>query len=206
MTTPPTEHRPTARFRAPTDGPVDAAVLDAALAELRDRGYADASVRTIAARAATTPEALFQRWRSKQRLLTDAITRLAAEQPTPETGDLRTDLLQVAEAFAALLDHPGTAEVLRSLLTADRVDGAGALPLRAGPLGRRRAVVRRIVERGQRRQQLSPSLHPGIVADALIGALVVRVLTGERVTGDVARHIVDVVMASQVPIGPVGIT
>lgn len=64
MTTPPTEHRPTARFRAPPDGPADAAVLDAALAELRDRGYADASVRTIAARAATTPEALFQRWRS----------------------------------------------------------------------------------------------------------------------------------------------
>lgn len=194
------------RYRAPAGGPADAVVLDAALAELKDRGYADASVRTIAARADTSPEALFTRWRSKQHLLTHAVGRLAAEQPAPETGDLRTDLLQVAEALAAMLDHPGTAEVLRSLLASDHDCGSEPLPLRVGPLGRRRAVVRRIVERGQRRQQLSSSLHPGVVADALIGALVVRVLAGERMTGDVARCIVDVVIATHVPSGPVGIT
>jgi AcrR family transcriptional regulator len=203
MTTP-TTHLPTARYRMPAAGPADAAILDAALAELRDRGYAGASVRTIAARAGTSTEQLFLRWRSKQRLLTDAIARLAAEQPAPETGDLRTDLLQVAEAFAAVMGHPGAPEVLRSLLSSDHAD-PGVRPHRGGPLGQRRAVVRRIVERGQRRQQLPATLHPGIVADALIGALVVRVLTGEAVTSDSARHIVDVVMTTQMPSGPVGI-
>jgi AcrR family transcriptional regulator len=204
MTTPPTDHLRRARYRAPADGSADAVVLDAALAELRDRGYAEASVRTIAARAHSTPEALFTRWRSKQRLLTDAVTRLAAEQPAPETGDLRTDLLQVAEAFAELLAHPGTAEVLRSLLLSDHGGGSASLPLRLGPLGQRRGVIRRIVERGQRRQQLSSSLHPGVIADALIGALVVRVLAGEQVSGDVVRRIVDVVLGTPVPSGHVG--
>lgn len=204
MTTP-TEHLPTARYRMPAAGPADAAVLDAALAELRDRGYAGASVRTIASRAGTSTEALFLRWRSKQRLLTDAIGRLAAEQPAPETGDLRTDLLQVAEALATVLGHPGSREVLRSLLSADPGSGRDGRAPRTGPLGQRRAVVRRIVERGQRREQLPATLHPGIVADALIGALVVRALTGERITSDCARQAVDVVMTTQTPSGPVGI-
>ena len=56
-------------------------------------------------------------------------------------------------------------------------------------------LIRRIVERGQRRQQLPSSLHPGLVADAVVGALVYRLLvSGDGVTRQTAARVVDLVV------------
>jgi len=200
MATSSIDHLPTAHYRPSDDDRCRSAVLRATLAELDDRGYAAASLRTIAARADVPLETVFTRWRSKQHLVHDAITKLAGDQPTPETGDVRTDLLQVIEALVALLSHPGTLEVLRTMLVTAGDDPAAGVALRIGVLGERRAAVRRIVERGQRRQQLPSSVHPGLVADAVIGALVYRVfVSAEPVDRPTAARIVDVVVATHPP-------
>ncbi len=195
MTTSSITHTPTARYDPSHDGWNAAAVLDATLAELDDRGYAAASLRTIATRANVPLETVFDSWGSKQHLVLAAVAHLARKQPTPETGDLRTDLVQVTEALGDLLMHPGAAEVLRSLLSPTGCqDGVGSFPS-GGPLGERRAVIRRIVERGQRRQQLSSSVHAGLVADALVGALVFRhLVSGDAVTRQTAGRLVDLVV------------
>jgi AcrR family transcriptional regulator len=198
MTTSFIEHLPTARYRSSHDERSTAAVLRATLAELVDRGYASASLRTIAARAEVPLETVFSRWRSKQHLVYDAIQHLAAAQPKPETGDVRTDLLQVAEALVELLTHPGAAQVLRSMLASVDNDGAAGVALRIGVLGERRAVVRRIVERGQRRQQFPSSVHSGLVADALIGGIVLRLLvSNESVDARTAAGLVDAIVIGQ---------
>lgn len=202
MTTSSVGYLPTARYPS-HDGKVEAAMLDATLAELVDRGYAGASPRTIADRAGVRLEEVFRRWRSKQHLVLEAINHLAAHQPTPDTGMLRDDLVQVAEAFAGILTHPGTAEVLRSLLVGAGTDTAASVTLRVGLLAERRAVIRRIVERGQRRQQFSSAVHPGLLADAVVGALCYRLLVScEPVTPRLAVQAVDLVLASHAA-GPV---
>lgn len=199
MTTSSIDHLPTARYGPSDDDRCWPTVLRATLAELDARGYAAASVRTIAARADIPLETVFTRWRSKQRLVHDAITLLARDQPTPETGDVRTDLLLVVEALGELLSHPGTGEVLRTMLVAAGDDPAAGVALRIGLLGERRAVVRRIVERGQRRQQFPTTVHPGLVADAVIGALVYRrFVSAEPIDRQTATRIVDVVVATHV--------
>lgn len=199
MTTSSIDHLPTARYGPSDDDRCWPAVLRATLAELDARGYAAASVRTIAARADIPLETVFTRWRSKQHLVHDAITLLARDQPTPETGDVRTDLLLVVEALGELLSHPGTGEVLRTMLVAAGDDPAAGVALRIGLLGERRAVVRRIVERGQRRQQFPTTVHPGLVADAVIGALVYRrFVSAEPIDRQTATRIVDVVVATHV--------
>jgi AcrR family transcriptional regulator len=196
MTTSSIDHLPTAHYRSSDDDRSWAAVLQATLAELDDRGYAAASLRTIAARADVPLETVFARWRSKQHVVHDAITMLARDQPTPETGDVRTDMLHVIEALAALLSHPGTIEVLRTMLATAGGDRAAGVALRIGLLGERRAVLRRIVERGQRRQQFPSGVHPGLVADAVVGALIYRLfVSAEPVTRQTAAGIVDVVVA-----------
>jgi AcrR family transcriptional regulator len=198
MTTSFIEHLPTAHYRSSHDEQSTAAVLSATLAELDDRGYASASLRTIAARAEVPLETVFSQWRSKQHLVYDAIQHLAASQPSPETGDVRADLLQVVEALVELLTHPGTAQVLRSMLASADSDGAAGVALRIGVLGERRAVVRRIVERGQRRQQYPSSVHPGLVADALIGGVVYRLLvSNEPVNTRTAAGLVDAIVVGQ---------
>lgn len=197
MSTSSIDHLPTARYRPSHDDRCWSAVLRATLAELDDRGYAAASPRTIAARADVPLETVFTRWRSKQHLVHDAIIMLAGDQPAPETGEVRTDLLQVVEALVALLSHPGTVEVLRTMLVTAGDDPAAGVALRIGLLGERRAVVRRIIERGQRRQQFPSAVHPGIVADAVIGAVVYRVfVSAEPVDRRTAAGIVDVVVAT----------
>lgn len=197
MTTSSIAHLPTAHYRSSDDDRSWSAVLQATLGELDDRGYAAASLRTIAARADVPLETVFSRWRSKQHLVHDAITMLASDQPTPETGDVRTDLLHVIEALAELLSHPGTMEVLRTMLGTAGGDHAAGVALRIGLLGERRAVVRRIVERGQRRQQFPSGVHPGLVADAIVGALVYRLfVSAEPVTRQTAAGIVEVVVAA----------
>ncbi|HSJ43218.1 MAG TPA: TetR/AcrR family transcriptional regulator [Euzebyales bacterium] len=197
MTTSSIDHLPTARYRSSDDDRCWPAVLRATLAELDDRGYAAASLRTIADRADIPLETMFTRWRSKQHLVHDAITLLAGDQPTPETGDVRTDLLHVVEALGELLSHPGTAEVLRTMLVTAGDDPAAGIALRIGLLGERRAVVRRIVERGQRRQQFPAAVHPGLVADAIVGALVYRrFVSAEPVDRQTGTQIVDVVLGA----------
>jgi AcrR family transcriptional regulator len=197
MTTSSLDHLPNARYRSLRGGRSSTAVLQATLTELEERGYAAASLRTIATRAGVPLEAVFARWRSKQHLVHEAIHLLAEEQPNPETGDVRIDLLQVIEALADLLAHPGTAEVVREGLTPSGArDGAESPPER-GLLAGRRAVIRRIVERGQRRQQFPSEVHPTVVADALIGALVYRLFVAhEPVSRRTAALVVDVVVTT----------
>jgi AcrR family transcriptional regulator len=194
MTTSSIEHLPTARYRPSHDG--QSTVLDATLAELADRGYAAASLRTIAERADVPLETVFDRWRSKQHLVQDAIRHLARRQPAPETGDLRSDLIQVTEALSGLLTHPGVVDVLRSLLTPPE-PGVGTAP-RIDLVGERRAVIRRIVERGQRRQQCPADVHPGLVADAIVGGLIYRLLiSGDAVSRRTVVGLVDLVLADR---------
>lgn len=168
----------------------------ATLTELDDRGYAAASLRTIAVRANVPLETVFDRWHSKQHLVEDAINELARRQPAPETGDLRTDLLQVIEALSELLTRPGAADVLRRLPSPAVPDHGTFPPPGTSLLGERRAMIRRIVERGQRRQQCPEDVHPGVAADAIVGGLVYRLLiAGDPVTRRTVTALVDLVLA-----------
>ena len=200
MTTSSVEHLPTARHRPSHDERTTAAVLRTTLAELEDRGYAAASLPTIAQRADVPLEVVFERWRSKRQLVHDAVHHLAATQPTPDTGDLHKDVEILVCALVDLLAHPGTIEILRTTLASPRTGPASDAAVRVGILAERRAAVRRIIERGQRRQQVPASIHPGVVGDAVIGTVLFRLfVSGEPVDRRTAAHLVDIVLAATRP-------
>lgn len=203
MTTSSVAPLPTAHYRSSQDERTIGTVLQATLAELEHRGYAAASLRTIAARAGVPLEMVFARWRSKQHLVHDAVEHLARAQPRPDTGHLHTDIDIVIGALVDLLAHPGTLDVLRPMLASAGAGDAAGVALRIGVLGERRAAVKRIVERGQRRQQVPASVHPGVVADAVIGAILYRLLiSGEPLTRRTTGQLVDVVLATTRQAGP----
>src|SRR5438270_8515950 len=79
----------------PRRAEADAAILDAALAMLREGGYRELSLDEVARRAGTAKSSIYRRWASKAALAAEIVRR---EVPAPE-GDL-------VGAFEALMNGP----------------------------------------------------------------------------------------------------
>ena len=87
------------------DPEIDAAVIAATLALLDEVGYAKLSIGAVAKRAGVYRPAIYRRWPTKQHLVTDAIASTIGVTPTPDTGDLRADLVTgIATIAAAFID------------------------------------------------------------------------------------------------------
>jgi AcrR family transcriptional regulator len=86
----------------------DAAVFDATLGVLAQRGYAGATTRRIAEAAGVNEVTLFRRYGDKRRLVVAAIhadiSQLVADGVSP-TGDLEADLIRVVEYYSGVYER-----------------------------------------------------------------------------------------------------
>ncbi|BBY58361.1 TetR family transcriptional regulator [Mycolicibacterium sarraceniae] len=71
------------------------ALLDAACAELSEKGYANFTMDAVAVRAGTSTPVLYRRWSNKRDLARAAVGHTArnSELELPDTGSLRGDVL-----------------------------------------------------------------------------------------------------------------
>ncbi|CAN5716070.1 hypothetical protein BH10ACT1_BH10ACT1_05710 [soil metagenome] len=87
-------------------GPVtDAAVFEATLTVLAQRGYARATTRSIATAAGVNEVTLFRRYGDKRSLVLAAIhadVSTLADQGLAPSGDVEADLVRVVEHYAGL--------------------------------------------------------------------------------------------------------
>src|SRR5690348_858771 len=83
----------------------DAAILDATLELLRERGYRALTVAAVIERAGVSSATLYRRWPSKPELVAAAIASLVPESFEVDTGTLRGDMSafvhHVADSIAA---------------------------------------------------------------------------------------------------------
>jgi AcrR family transcriptional regulator len=135
---------------------LEAALLDAAWAELLDVGYARLTMESVAARAETGVAVLYRRWANKEELTLAALEhqRATTRGELPETGNLRDDLVAALRtmsernsafwvvvtgaAFSGLLAESG----LTPAQARERILGEGAR-------SRVDALYRRAQERGE---------------------------------------------------------
>lgn len=147
------------------------AILDAAIAELRDGGYTALTMDRVARRAGTNKNAIYRRWPNRAALGIAAYHRMTADAPgPPDTGELRADLLEMlrranrtwASPYGAILRGllAGAAEdpELRALLRGDMADG-GSGPWLA------------VIERGIARGEAPPEARHPRVATAAVALL-----------------------------------
>lgn len=133
---------------------LDAALLDAAWAELTDRGYAALTFEGVARRAGTSRPVVNRRWAGKDALAREAITR-ASDQfvlDDPDTGSLRDDTLALLEQLnAAFLGF--AAGMTAQLAAFFEETGTSPATLRQSLVGQRwtliESIVRRAVDRGE---------------------------------------------------------
>ncbi|MBV7668285.1 TetR/AcrR family transcriptional regulator [Streptomyces halstedii] len=193
----------------PRNAATDEAILEATRDLLGRGGYAGVSMEAVAAEAGVGKPTVYRRWASKGALVADTVLRSGAfaageqvEEPA-DTGDVEHDLRAWARAYAENMAAPGITPLLLALTAAAAESpGAGDTLYRRLTGPRHRALVERLwagVAAGQLRADRSLEA----VADALIGALLYQLLTGNAVTSaERAEALVEAFLGGLRPGGP----
>jgi AcrR family transcriptional regulator len=177
------------------------AVLDAALAELAERGYGAFTIDAVAARAGVARSTIYRIWTDRPTLIADAIDTLN-QQPPPRPDTAETP----RQRIAALLQH--LAEAMRTSPVAAclpaLIDGAErdrtVRRLHHRYNDRRRAALVAAVAAAVTAGQTHPSVDPDLAATALAGAIIYRrLMTARRLTDDEIEPLLNTVLGAAKP-------
>ncbi|GAA2878005.1 TetR/AcrR family transcriptional regulator [Streptomyces mexicanus] len=182
------------------DPQIDQAVLRATLDMLEEAGYAGTSISAVASRTGVYRPAIYRRWPSKQHLVAEAVASVLGQEPTPDTGDLRADLLTGLGTLVDAFTSTGVSRILPALVA----DLAHHPMLRREFLDAvfqsRRASTARRLRAAAERGDIRPDFDMEFVLDALAAPVYYRALFGHGpVTPAVTEQSVDLVLASLKP-------
>ena len=188
----PAPRRPPGR---PRDARADRAILDAALHELAQQGYAGLSMDKVAARAGVSKATIYRRWSSREDLILDAWRSIdpAHHDESPDTGHLRTDLDQLCNSYRETF---GTeiAELLPQMIAAVHQSPQLA-ELFAQFVDEQMQPLYRIYARAKERGQLRPDVDVEQAASLIAGSLFFNILfRGRLMSADDLRHAVGCVL------------
>lgn len=184
----------------PRSGLAHTAILDAALALIRERGFDAVTMEAIAERAGVGKTTVYRRWPSRELLVVEAIRRITLAMPVPDTGAVRSDLEVVQRGTLGMYRDPATAALLSGLVAAMARSEPIAHAVRTGFVATRRSAVRQVLRRGVARGELRRSLDIELTIDLLSGSFLVRLLiTGAPIDERLSRAIVDAVLRSAAP-------
>jgi AcrR family transcriptional regulator len=151
------DHRTRPRRRGEA---LETAILAAVLDELQTTGYAALTVDRIAGRARVSKASLYRRWPGKAALVVDAVrSTLPDAGALPDTGSLRTDLIEAFRQVAEGLSGPAGA-ALRGVLSEALRDPDTAAELVGLRQGNSVELVRALVTRASGRGELPSGAIP----------------------------------------------
>jgi AcrR family transcriptional regulator len=173
---------------------VRAAVFAATMQVLQERGYELTSVAEIAGRAGVHETSIYRRWGTKEALLMEAALKQTEEAiRVPDTGALRSDLVQFLEEMRTFFQSPLGVALMQLLVSA--AGHAELTDARRTFYSRRFALVRVLFERAVQRGEIRASVNFQLLTETLIGPLYVRqLLTGEPLSRDLPEQIVELIL------------
>jgi AcrR family transcriptional regulator len=158
---------------------VRGAVLAAAVDLLDQCGVHGLTVEAVAARSGVAKTTIYRHWPAKADLTLDALGTLHETVPTPNTGDLRTDL---RACFVEVTEHElddRKRRIFGSVLDAAQRDPEYA-QLLDDMNAERMQPLRTVLELAQHRGQLRTDIDVEEVADLVIGPVLARILISRR--------------------------
>jgi AcrR family transcriptional regulator len=183
---------------------VQTAVFEATLELLQEQGYGALSFAAIAQRAGIHKTSLYRRWKTKEQLVLDAVeNRMTKDFPLPDTGTLRSDLIQLVQYFSAFLWSPVGQAFLQMAPVSGSAPSVGAFPKNYWQ--HRYPYLRPLFDRAIARGELSPQTDFQLLFEMLLGVLFVRAfMLGESLDETLADRIVDLMLAGGGTILPKG--
>jgi AcrR family transcriptional regulator len=186
-----------ARRGRPRSQEADRAILAAARELLAEGGLAAMSFEEVAARSGVAKTTIYRRWTSRGALALDAfLADFQSQQPLPDTGTLRGDLLASLRAWIRAVTHTSAGPILAGLIAAAQLDDRLAVAWRERVLGSLRAQQKILLDRAIERGEIPAGTDKEVVLDLLFGAAYHRLLHGHLpLTDRFARQVVDLVIA-----------
>ncbi len=185
----------------PRSSEADRAILAAAGELLVERGLAAMSIEEVAARAGVGKATIYRRWPSKGLLALDAfVMSFSAEQPIPDTGSLRDDLLFALRTWVrAVTTSPG-GRLLAPLIGEAQQDPELHAAWRERVLEPLRARHRIMLENAVARGEIDESVDFDVVLDLFFGAAQHRLLLGHLPMSEpFIESVVDVILRGILP-------
>lgn len=159
-------------------------ISKAVLAELAETGYARMSMDAVARRARVGKAAIYRRWRSKEAMVIDIVSRLAAQgSEITSSGSLRTDVLAFLRLTRAGLEHPSVARIVPDLASEAARNPHLARALLETITEPRRSRVTEVLQLAIARGELPATLDMDLALDFLAGPLAVRMLITRQPAG-----------------------
>ena len=175
----------------------DNRILDATLEILSAVGYDDLTIDAVARRAGVSRPTVYRRWPNKSSLALAAVARASGTPPTPNSGNLRSDLVALQRHQMTLMNSALFRTVAPALAAHFSTDARLAESYVRDFVDLRRAAVRTVIERAVASGEISRDTDVDLVYDALTGPLFYRAIArGERLNRKFVEAIVDVVVRS----------
>lgn len=164
---------PPARGR-PRRAATGAAIVEAALELLAERGFQAATMDAIAARAGVGKNTIYRRWRSKEELIVDALSELTAEHHERTDGDVHALLLDHVRDLERVFGDPLLGRLLPGLLGELQSNPEFAAAWADRVVRPRRQAIVALLERALERGELRRGTDPEAIADLLVGPTLLR--------------------------------
>ncbi|WP_081292929.1 TetR-like C-terminal domain-containing protein [Mycobacterium colombiense] len=157
----------------PRDDSVDQRVLAAAVEELADKGIAEFTITSVAARARAAKRSIYARWPHREDLILAGISSLAARLDPPRTGSISKDLAILLDEIAAVFVEPRLTILQRCAAEiADYPDLY--VVFKRDSVDRCLAAIEDALHDAITRGEIRADIKPGTVAEAVIGAISLR--------------------------------
>lgn len=150
-------------------------VLDAAAELVGECGFGRASIEAISERSGVARSTIYRHWPERSELLVEAVGKRVGPVAAIDSGDLRTDLLEVLNHLGNLLSSEPTKSVAASFI-AEAMRDPELAALHAKFTKRRRAVSTTLIEKAISRGDLPKTTDPAAMADDLAAPVFFRAL------------------------------
>jgi AcrR family transcriptional regulator len=178
----------------PRSARVDAAILEAALAEMADRGYARMSVDGVAARAGVSKPTVYLRHPSKAELATAALAAYQQRALPRPTGDTRADLVALLRDLRRGVERPFGMAMIGTVLAEEHHTPELLALFRQRLVAPRRRAIRAVLDAARERGELRRGADLDAAVQALVGAYYAQYLAGTRFPRRWPGSVVDVVL------------
>lgn len=185
----------------PRDEAADAAILEAAIDELADKGFHAASIEGIAARAGVAKTTIYRRWPGSDGLFLDALrSRFHSDNPEPPDGSVRDQLLALLEGMRRNWSDPRYAAIMRRVAA----DGTNKPEVyrhcRDQLIAPHIAALHRVLRRGQDEGLIRDDVDVEFARTLFTSPIIAAAMTlRPRVTRHQVEVIVDTVLAGLRP-------
>lgn len=182
----------------------DSAIMSAATDLLAERGLGGMSIEEVASRAGVGKATIYRRWPSRGALVLDAfVAEFLGQQPLPDTGTLRGDLLTALRAWIKAVTQTTTGPMLTGLIAEVQQDRALAPAWRDRAVRPIRAQHAIMLDRAISRGEMPADTDKEVVMDLLFGPAYHRLLHGHLpLTDQFARQVVNLIVAGLSADGP----